>query len=321
MVSASSAAEAHFMLSAPTSWWTQTTGAAGGAPQKLAPCGNEVTAGTSATGIVNVFQPGQPVSVTVTSTVDHPGWWRISLREGRSSTQTASAFPDPTPLGAANTALQCTPAFIDNPVWSPTQPVLADKLGLPAGSTQTDFFQRGTQTFSVTIPASAQCTSASPCTLQVLMIMTDHTFPTCNYHHCADMAPPASGTDGGTDVRPGTGGTTGAAGASGGTGGRGVGGGNGAAGRAGGLGGTSGGLGGTVGGLGGANGGLGGATGAAGQSGGNNGVGGSSADAGNVTTPSDGCSCVVGAGGAGAAGWTAAGLVLVGLMLRRRRRR
>ena len=62
----------------------------------------------------------------------------------------------------------------NNPVWSPTQPVLADKLGMPAGSTSTTINQSGTQTFMVTIPANAQCSNASPCTLQVLMIMTDH---------------------------------------------------------------------------------------------------------------------------------------------------
>ncbi|HET6151173.1 MAG TPA: MYXO-CTERM sorting domain-containing protein, partial [Polyangia bacterium] len=257
--------------------------------------------------LVNVFQPGQPVSVTVTSTVDHPGWWRISLREGRASTQTSSVFPDPTPLGAANTAQQCTPAFIDNPVWSPTQPVLADKLGLPSGSVQTDFFQRGTQTFSVTIPATAHCTSANPCTLQVLMIMTDHTFiGGCNYHHCADMAAASDGgvldAGGGVDVRPGT------DGASGGTGGRaGTGGGNGTAGSTGASG--TGGSNGTAG----AAGGVGGTTGGAG-------VGGSSGgDAGNVMPPTDGgCGCAV---GAGMGGWTAAPLLIVGLLLLRRRRR
>src|SRR5882724_3860631 len=100
-------AQAHFMLGSPSSWWSQLSD---GSPQKLAPCGDEASGGTAATGTVNLFQSGQPTSVTVTSTVAHPGWWRISLREGSSSSQLISSFPDPMPLGAAGTAQQCTPA-------------------------------------------------------------------------------------------------------------------------------------------------------------------------------------------------------------------
>jgi hypothetical protein len=204
------AAHAHFMLVSPPSWWSQLSD---GSPQKTAPCGDEATAGTAATGMVTVYQPGQSVSVTVTATIAHPGWWRISLREGAASTQTGSNFPDPATLGAAGTALECTPAFIDNPVWSPTQPVLADKLGLPAGSTSTTTFQSGTQTFQVTIPPGAQCSSASPCTLQVVMFMTDHSAGNCNYHHCADLA---AGTSAGGQGGAGAGGTaTGSGGSTG----------------------------------------------------------------------------------------------------------
>src|SRR5581483_11995285 len=62
--------------------------------------------------------------------------------------------------------------------------------------------QSGTLNFQVTIPATAQCSMAAPCTLQVMMIMTDHDKTVqCNYHHCANMAA-AGGTAG-------TGGTTG----------------------------------------------------------------------------------------------------------------
>ena len=185
-------AGAHFMLDSPNSWWSQLSD---GTPQKQAPCGDEAAAGTAASGTVNVFAPGQTVPVQVTATIAHPGWYRISLKEGASSTQNTSTLPDPPELGGAGTAQQCTPAFIDNPVWSPTQPVLADKLGLPAGSTSTNTLQSGTQTFNVTVPSNANCTMASPCTLQVVMFMTDHSFPTCNYHHCADIA---VGTGGGS---------------------------------------------------------------------------------------------------------------------------
>ena len=147
-------------------------------------------------------------------------------KQGASSSQTMTSLPDPPTLGAAGSAKQCTPAFIDNPVWSPTQPVLADKLGLPAGSTDTNVNQSGTKTFNVTIPANATCTEAAPCTLQVLMFMTDHPSGSCNYHHCADISIAASTDDAGvsdasTDARGGGGQggsgmmTTGSAGTSG----------------------------------------------------------------------------------------------------------
>ena len=205
------AADAHFMLVSPPSWWSQLSD---GSPQKTPPCGDEATSGTAATGMVNVYQPGQSVSVTVTATIAHPGWWRISLREGAAATQNGTNFPDPTPLGAPGSALQCTPAFVDNPVWSPTQPVLADKLGLPAGSTSTTTLQSGTQTFQVTIPPDAHCSTDSPCTLQVLMFMTDHPASGCNYHHCADLAASTSTGNGGQDGTD-AGGTAGSGGSMG----------------------------------------------------------------------------------------------------------
>jgi hypothetical protein len=123
---------------------------------------------------------------------------------------------------AATGAGSCTPAFINNPVWSPTQPVLADKLGIPANTpNSTTTLQSGTLNYQVMIPAAAQCSMASPCTLQVMMIMTDHTMPgQCNYHHCANMA--AAGSATGTGGMTGTtdAGTSGQGGASGGTGGK-----------------------------------------------------------------------------------------------------
>jgi len=91
-------AAAHFELVSPTSWWTQT---GDGSPQKQAPCGNEATTGTAASKMVTTVQPGQTVAVQVMATVAHPGWYRISLKQGASSTQTATAFPDPPTLGAA----------------------------------------------------------------------------------------------------------------------------------------------------------------------------------------------------------------------------
>ena len=224
---------AHFKLNSPASWMSQDSV---GGPQKNGPCAATPntslgdTAGTP-TNTVTAFQSGQTIPVSVTATVGHPGWYRIALVEGASSTQTLSTLADP----QAQTGTNCTPAIMSNPVWSTTQPILGD--GLPAGSTASTQ-QTGTQTFQVTIPKSASCTSTKPCALQVIMVMTDHPANDCYYHHCADISlaaaadagSDAAGTDAGRDAS-----ATGGSGASAGAGGAG---GNGAGGVTG-LGGTA----------------------------------------------------------------------------------
>ena len=197
-----SPADAHFKIDTPPSWMSQDSV---GGPQKTGPCAAIPnialgdTAGTP-TNTVTVVQSGQTISVSITVTIAHTGWFRIALVEGASSTQTLTTLADPQ-------ATTCTPAIMTNPVWSTTQPIIAD--GLPAGSTATTS-QSGNQAFSITIPASASCTSARPCTLQVIMVMTDHTVGDCYYHHCADIS---IGT--GTDAGGGTAGGTGTAGSTG----------------------------------------------------------------------------------------------------------
>jgi hypothetical protein len=188
-----SLAHAHFKLNSPASWMSQD---AVGGPQKNGPCAAvpNTALGDSAgtpTNAVTVLQSGQTVPVSITATVAHPGWFRIALAEGASSTQTLSTLADP----QAQTGTNCTPAIMSNPVWSPTQPVIAD--GLPAGSTASTQ-QTGTQTFQITIPKSASCTSTAPCTLQVIMVMTDHPANDCYYHHCADISIGAA-ADAGSD--------------------------------------------------------------------------------------------------------------------------
>ena len=126
-----STAWAHFKLTAPASWMSQDSV---GGPQKNGPCAAtpNTSLGDSAgtpTNAVTVLQSGQTVSVSVTVTVPHPGWFRIALAEGASSTQTLTTLADPQAQAGTN----CTPAIMSNPVWSPTQPIIAD--GLPAGST------------------------------------------------------------------------------------------------------------------------------------------------------------------------------------------
>jgi hypothetical protein len=190
----STRADAHFKLTAPACWLSQD---ASGGPQKNGPCaavpntGLGDVAGTP-TRMVTAFSPGQTISVSVSATIAHPGWWRIALVEGPSSTQTLMTLPDPRAQAGTN----CTPAIMTNPVWSPTQPILAD--GLPAGSVASTN-QSGSKTFQVTIPQNASCTTARPCTLQVIMVMTDHPANDCYYHHCADITTGASSDAGSND--------------------------------------------------------------------------------------------------------------------------
>jgi hypothetical protein len=69
---------------------------------------------------------------------------------------------------------------------------------LPAGSVASTN-QSGSKTFQVTIPQNASCTTARPCTLQVIMVMTDHPANDCYYHHCADITTGAASDAGRTD--------------------------------------------------------------------------------------------------------------------------
>ena len=331
-------ATAHFMITAPAtppqpatvqSWMSEDSV---GGPQKNGPCAAtpNTSLGDSAgtpTNAITVIQPGQKVTIPITITVGHPGWFRVSLHQGPSSGQTLTTLPDP----VAQSGTSCTPAMISNPVWSPTQPVLADDL--PAGSTASTQ-QTGTKSFQVTIPSNASCSSAQPCTLQVVMIMTDHPATDCYYHHCADIAIASAAGTGGTS---GSGGATGA-------GGRGAGG-NGAAGNGSGGSSSSGGspgAGGTAtgadpgtggiiatggsgaeatGGAAGSNGssGTGGMNGTGGQSGGATTETGGSTGGGPGASGSSGCSCTL-------AGHEPASIVFgaaaaVALMIARRRRR
>jgi hypothetical protein len=343
-VLAPSPADAHFMITAAAmppkpntvqSWMSEDMV---GGPQKNGPCAavpNTALGDTpgTPTHAVTVVQSGQMVTVPITVTVSHPGWFRIALVEGPSSTQTLTTLPDPVAQTGLPSKSVCTPAIMANPVWSATQPILAD--GLPAGSTATTE-QTGTKTFQVMIPSTASCTTAQPCTLQVIMVMTDHPATDCYYHHCADLALGAGTTDGGNPSGSGgssaTGGAGGAhetGGASGsgnsggvtGTGGSGTGGTGAVTGTGGSVGtggspetaGTTG-----TGGLPGSGGSSGsGATGnSSGTTTGGTGVGGSGAPA---TPGSSGCSCVLAT--RGGPSWALSGAGLLALIIARRRRR
>lgn len=327
-------ADAHFKINMPMSWMSQDTL---GFPQKAGPCsaipnmGLGDTPGTP-TKMVTVFQSGQTIPISVTATIAHNGWWRVALVEGASSTQTLTTLPDPS-------GKTCTPVVMVNPVWSPTQPIIAD--GLPTGSVATTN-QKGTLTLQVKVPENATCTSASPCTLQVIMVMTDHQFPDCYYHHCADIVV-GSSADGGTPPTSDAGAASDGGRDAGGTGGSAVAGTGGAQGTGGGPGSGTGGLPGTggvlagTGGLSGTGGlvGSGGGTGSGGTFASSGGAGSSSASTGgalgsgsggsaatNQSGSGSGGGCRVASGGeSSSAGVGAAGLAALALMLRRRRPR
>jgi hypothetical protein len=364
-VLAPSPAGAHFKITNPTtppkpdtvqSWMSEDSA---GGPQKNGPCAAvpNTALGDSPgtpTHAITVVQSGQPVTIPITVTIAHPGWFRIALVEGSSSSQTLATLADPvaqtgtppicplvpnTPTPKINPG--CWPTIMDNPVWSPTQPILAD--GLPAGSTACTT-QSGTKTFQVTIPPTASCTSAKPCTLQAIMVMTDHPTGDCYYHHCADisMASATTGGGGSSGAGPngGSGGASEPSGAGGSTisgGGTGVAGGPGTvatgAGASPGAGGSiaTGGTGAGAGtGAGGSvtPGGSAGTSGAAGQPGGagtGTGSGGSAATGSGASTEpvsssgSSGCSYVLAS--RGGASWAVSAAGLLALVLARRRRR
>jgi hypothetical protein len=286
---APAAAHAHFTLdqldnTKPVSWMSQD---ASGGPQKTGPCaampGNGDSMGTP-THIVTGLTAGETVKITVTATVPHPGWYRVALMEGPAASQTLTTLPDPMAMAGTN----CTPAIMTNPVWSKTQPVIAD--GLPMGSTAKTM-QTGTKVLTATIPENANCTTASPCTIQVIMVMTDHPANDCYYHHCADITTSGSGSpDAGTgDGGMSMGGGTAAGGAAGGTKGAGGSVGTGGVTASGGASGTGGGTasGGST------------ATGGATETGGKTGSGGSTATGGSSAVASGGASASGGKTGSG----------------------
>jgi len=198
-VLAPATARAHFTLDQlddfkPVSWMSQDSN---GGPQKTGPCAAMANSSLgdpmgTPTHIVTGLMAGETVKITVTATVPHPGWYRIALMEGASASQSLTTIPDPMAMSGTN----CTPAIMTNPVWSKTQPVIAD--GLPAGS-MAKTMQTGTKVLTATIPQNASCTTAAPCTIQVIMVMTDHPANDCYYHHCADIT-----TDGGGNGDAGT---------------------------------------------------------------------------------------------------------------------
>jgi len=159
-------AEAHFVLDAPASYWSQD---AYGDPEKAPPCGADGSGKPS--GIITPFHPGDTVTITITEAIFHPGHYRVAL--GLTGPADLPAEPAITPqTTCVNAAIEATPSF----------PVLADGQLL-----HTAPFDGG-QSFAVKLPANVTC---AKCTLQVIEFMSAHPLNVpggCFYHHCADIS-------------------------------------------------------------------------------------------------------------------------------------
>jgi hypothetical protein len=182
---ASTPAQAHFSLDAPTAWMSQNSS---GGPQKQGPCGDPpaVSAGEVAgtkTGVVTQFQAGETITMKWTELVSHDGWYRISL-----SYDNRADFTDPPVVvtrggSSADAGIESTPIA----------PVLVDGL-FPHTMAQAP---PGTKyTYSLKLPT----TPCVKCTLQVIQFMNGHPSNLPNfadggvdpdgffYHHCADIS-------------------------------------------------------------------------------------------------------------------------------------
>jgi hypothetical protein len=175
-----SAARAHFVLQAPSSWAAQGSL---GDPQKSAPCG-QADPGTALveTGMVTAYAPGDTVTITINETVPHPGHYRVVL-----STAGQGGLPADPPVVAGSTP--CGSTAIQSP---PVFPVLAD-----GALVHTAPFS-APQSFTFKLPSDLTCTSN--CVLQVEEFMSDHGLNDpggCFYHHCANITVQAGAGTGG----------------------------------------------------------------------------------------------------------------------------
>ncbi len=145
---------AHIRMDAPIArnvWAAQP----GGDPIKIGPCGGgEDDLRTEDPDKINVFSPGETITVSWYETVDHPAHYRISIdMDGQDD------FPE-----------KSGPDDIVDP---PVLPVLLDGIPDAAGGP-------GTYSVEVTLPNE----TCDNCTLQLIQYMTDRNEP---YYVCADL--------------------------------------------------------------------------------------------------------------------------------------
>ena len=144
----------------------------GHAQQKFAPCG----AATDSRGsTVEVYEPGQTITVRWTETVNHPSHYRIAFDADGQDDLDA-------PVHDAATMRWITPEGVT---------VLADYLEDPAGSTMREA--------SITLP-DVECESCVLQLIQVIYNKLPYNDGDDIYYHCSDIAlrRTSTGSDGGT---------------------------------------------------------------------------------------------------------------------------
>jgi MYXO-CTERM domain-containing protein len=179
----SSTADAHFHVQTPTPWVIENDGA--GDPQKAAPCGVDSTVTYTPSNVVTSYAPGQVVHIVWNETVQHSGWYRISLAADRADLKDPAYSTVPSLLGPV-----ADDAAISNP---PVAPVLVDGLFPHQIGDAPPMYS-----YDLTLPD----TPCEKCTLQIIEFMSNHTYNVPGgyfYHHCMDISIRA-GADGGVMV-------------------------------------------------------------------------------------------------------------------------
>jgi hypothetical protein len=199
-------AHAHFSLSQPPNWTAETSM---GSPQKDWPCGNEDS--PMATGPTTPFTAGEKITVQLTETITHAGYYRVAL----ATSGDMMDLPQDMSMTASGTT-----CMNDDMQATPMMPILADGQLQHTASKPLS----GVQSIEVTLPSNVSC---DKCVLQVREYMQGHSnapeTPTqtngCYYHHCAFISiSAASGGAGGMGSGGAPSGGAGAGGASAGMG-------------------------------------------------------------------------------------------------------
>jgi hypothetical protein len=171
-----SLAAAHFSLQSPPNWTAEDNL---GSPQKDWPCGDE--GNPTATGPTTAFKAGDKVTIKLTETVTHGGYYRVAI----ATSGDPNDLPQDMSMDASGGNCQT-----DDKQATPTFPILAD------GELQHTQSQplSGVQSFDITLPTDISC---DKCVLQVREYMTPHSNQAettsgqaahmngCYYHHCA----------------------------------------------------------------------------------------------------------------------------------------
>jgi hypothetical protein len=174
---------AHFKLLKPASWLTEDSL---GGPQKGKPCGpgglDDVQPSPLSDAVTTVHA-GDTIQVELQETINHPGYFRVSLSADRAS------FTDPPLTNATSCSLD-----LDSVPTGAHDNVLMDGIAKSASAAPNRHIMQ-----DVKLP-DQPCDN---CTLQVLQVMKDHGPPNCFYYHCAVLKIlPADGSAAGSGGAP-----------------------------------------------------------------------------------------------------------------------